>query len=78
MNGAAHLAERAGFPPIRKRPEVLTNFWQSKDLKTWEGHLTKKPAGSEFKTGDNPAKDMDIWVQQHLQYLEDGVGTPEF
>jgi hypothetical protein len=78
MNAAAHLAENAGFPSIRKRPEVLTNFWQSKDLKSWEDHLKKKPIHSDFKTGNDETTDMDYWVVKNLKFLEDGVGKPEF
>lgn len=78
MNAASHMSEDAGFPSIRKRPEVLTFFWQKKDLNTWAEHLRKKPGGSDFKTGPDPAKDMDLWTLENLQFLEDGVGRPEF
>ena len=78
MNAASYMAEKAGFPSIRKRPEVLTFFWNKKDLKTWEEHLKKKPKGTDFLTGPDPKKDMDRWVAENLNYLEDGVGEPEF
>jgi hypothetical protein len=76
MNAASHMLENAGFPSIRKRPEVLTFFWQKKDLNTWAELLKKKPHGSDFKTGPDPAKDMDLWTLENLQFLEDGVGRP--
>jgi hypothetical protein len=78
MNAASYMAEKAGFPSIRKRPEVLTFFWQKKDLKTWEELLKKKPKGTDFLTGPDPKKDMDRWVVENMGYLEDGVGQPEF
>jgi hypothetical protein len=78
MNAAAHLATRAGFPSIRKRPEILANFWQSKDLRSWQQHLAAKPRGSDFRTGSDPNRDMDWWVSRNLRYLEDGVGKPQF
>lgn len=78
MNAAAYMAEKAGFPSIRKRPEVLTFFWQKKDLKTWRELLEKKPKTEDFKTGPDSKKDMDRWVAGNLDYLEDGVGEPEF
>ena len=78
MNAAAHMAEKAGFPSIRKRPEVLTFFWQKKDLNTWGELLAKKPKGSDFKTGPDPKRDMDAWVVENIAYVEDGVGKPEF
>jgi hypothetical protein len=78
MNAAAHVAEDAGFPSIRKRPEVLAFFWQKRDLDSWRDHLKKKPKGSDFQTGPNPAKDMDLWVRENLRFLEDGVGQPDF
>jgi hypothetical protein len=78
MNAAARMTEKAGFPSIRKRPEVLTFFWQKKDLKSWAELLKKKPKGEDFKAGPDPKTDMDRWVLQKLDYLEDGVGEPEF
>jgi hypothetical protein len=78
MNAAAHIVENAGFPSVRKRPEVLAFFWQKEDLNTWADLLKKKPKGSDFRTGPDPAKDMDLWVLQNLQFLEDGVGTSQF
>lgn len=78
MNAASRLANDAGFPSIRQRPEVLTHFWQKKDLQTWKKHLASKLAGSDFGTGPDPAKDMDLWVARNLKFLEDAVGTPQF
>jgi hypothetical protein len=78
MNAASYVAEKAGFPSIRKRSEVLTFFWQKKDLKTWDELLKKKPKGTDFLTGPDPKKDMDRWVVENMGYLEDGVGQPGF
>jgi hypothetical protein len=78
MNAAAYMAAKAGFPSIRQRPEVLTFFWQKKDLNTWRSHLAGKAKGTGFETGPDPGKDMDSWVQKNLRYLEDAVGTPRF
>jgi hypothetical protein len=77
MNAAAHLASNSGFPSIRLRPEVLTFFWQKKDLNSWQQHLSAKSKGTDFGTGPDPAHDMDLWVKQNLRYLEDAVGTPQ-
>lgn len=78
MNAASSLAGHAGFPSIRQRPEVLTYFWQKKDLITWQRHLNTKPKGTDFEPGPDPAEDMDRWVSKNLRYLEDAVGTPRF
>jgi hypothetical protein len=77
MNAAAHIARSAGFPSIRQRPDVLTFFWQKKDLNSWQQHLAGKSKGTDFGTGPDPAHDMDLWVKQNLRYLEDAVGTPQ-
>jgi hypothetical protein len=77
MNAAAHLARDAGFSSIRRRPEVLTFFWQKKDLNSWQQHLAGKAKGTGFGTGPDPAHDMDLWVKKNLRYLEDAVGTPQ-
>ena len=78
MNAASSLATQAGFPSVRQRPEVLTYFWQKKDLIGWQQHLKGKSQGTDFETGPDPAVDMDRWVNKNLRYLEDAVGTPEF
>jgi hypothetical protein len=78
MNAASSLATQAGFPSIRQRPEVLTYFWQKKDLTSWQQHLKGKKQGSDFQTGPDPTVDMDRWVSRNLRYLEDAVGTPRF
>jgi hypothetical protein len=73
MAAIADLAARYGFEDIRDNPEILTNVYQSKDLKQWEGHLKAKPAGTSF-TGGNK---MDIWVTGHLKFLTAAVGDPK-
>ncbi len=78
MNAAAHLASNAGFSSIRRRPEVLAFVWQKKDLSSWQQHLAGKTKGTDFGTGPDPNRDMDLWVQKNLRYLEDAVGTPQF
>ena len=78
MNAAAHLSSDAGFPSIRRRPEVLTFFWQKNDLNSWQRHLAGKTKGTDFRTGPDPNQDMDSWVKKNLQYLEDAVGSPQF
>jgi hypothetical protein len=77
MNAAAGLAERRGFSSIRNRPEVLTFFWQKKDLKTWDALLAAKRPGDDVKTGPDPKVDMDKWVVDNVDFLRDAVGEPE-
>jgi hypothetical protein len=73
MAAIADLAGRYGFDDIRADPEILTNVYQSKDLKEWEDHLKAKPPGTAFVGGNK----MDIWVKGHLKFLTAAVGGPK-
>lgn len=73
MAAIADLAGRYGFDDIRDDPEILTNVYQSKDLKEWEDHLKTKPPGTAFAGGNK----MDIWVKGHLKFLTAAVGGPK-
>lgn len=61
---------------IYKDPCVLTSFYQSKDLKTWQKHLKDKKAKGEqtFVCSDS----MSRWVLGHRNFLELAVGMPNF
>lgn len=72
MAAIADIAGREGFDDIRFDPEILTNVYQSMDLKDWEAHVRKKAKGTKF-TGGNK---MDRWVMSHLLFLTSAVGTP--
>ncbi len=73
MAAIADMAGRYGFDDIRDNPEILTNVYQSKDLKEWEDHLKAKPSGTAFAGGNK----MDIWVKGHLKFLTAAVGGPK-
>jgi hypothetical protein len=73
MAAIADIAGRLGTKDIRFDPEILTNVYQSMDLKEWEAHLLAKPRGSSL-TGGNK---MDRWVTSHLDFLVSAVGRPK-
>ena len=73
MAAIADIAARTGFEDIRGNPEILTNVYQGKTLKTWEEHLRGKPPGAPLAGGNA----MDIWVRAHLPFIEDGVGRAQ-
>jgi hypothetical protein len=69
--------EKAGSPgkcdpPIRHNPVILTNVYQAKDPSQWAHRVKTIKPGETLKGGN----EMDIWIGRHIQYLEDGVGTP--
>lgn len=72
MRAGADTAAKYGFD-IYCDPPLLTQFYQSNDLDTWEAHLKSKPKGSPLVA----AETMAVWVQANLDYLEDGVGLSE-
>ena len=77
MDLIAQIYEKAGSPgicnpPIRHNPVILTNIYQGKDPSEWEARVKKIKPGEELQGGN----EMDVWVGSHLQYLQDGVGTP--
>jgi hypothetical protein len=74
MQIASDMAEQHGFDSIRRRPDVLSYFWNSKDLDSWEKLLKSKKPGDRFV----PQTDMAIWVQKNNTFLEDGVGKPDW
>lgn len=59
-------------PPMRHNPVILTNVYNARGPSEWKARVATIKAGESLKRG-NP---MDVWVDSHLQYLEDGVGVP--
>jgi hypothetical protein len=72
MAAIADIAGRLGTRDIRFDPEILTNVYQSMDLKEWEAHLLAKPKNATLAGGNK----MDRWVMSNLGFLIAAVGQP--
>lgn len=75
MKGGADIAYDEGGFEIALNPEVLTWYYNSKDLPGWRAVIKAKPRGSVFDTSQN---NMSVWVKANLALLETAVGKPAF
>ena len=77
MDLIAQTYETAGSPghcepSIRHNPIILTNVYNGRGPQEWARRVKEIKPTDELKGGNR----MDVWVANHMQYLEDGVGTP--
>jgi hypothetical protein len=72
MQAQADIAKEFNYD-IRRRPEILTNEYNGRDLRQWRERLSAKRPGSPLA----PGNEMALWTQENLWYVELGVGTPD-
>ena len=75
MKAGADIAIAEGGFEIALNPEVLTWYYNSKDLPGWRALIKVKQRGTPFDTSQNP---MSVWVKANLALLEAAVGKPSF
>lgn len=75
MKAGVDIAFEEGRFEISQNPEVLTWYYNSKDLPGWRALIKAKQRGSAFDTSPNS---MSIWVKVNLALLEAAVGKPSF
>ncbi len=72
MAALADVAARSGYD-IRSDPAILTNMYQGPDLDEWKKRMAAKKAPAPLKAGN----DMGVWVEGHIPFLEEAVGSPD-
>jgi hypothetical protein len=73
MAALADIAEKYHYY-IRCNAPVLTMAFQAWDLDQWDSKLAAKKADSPLKVEGG----MGGWVKDHMQYLTEAVGEPEY